>query len=161
MASQDGRESPEEELKSLSGESKEGSETAVFSGESKEGSESAVGIPPKAAEKEPPDFDPEATGSKEKVASSSLLNKIENLKAEQKAVRTTRVRVTKDLKNAERRRKRLKLRAKALSEGDLKDIMGMRAVEASAKQVLTVASTEKVKNPTPSLVKSKKGKKSV
>jgi hypothetical protein len=62
----------------------------------------------------------------------SLLDAIAALKSEQKALRTQRRQVAKDLKNAERRRSRLKKRARLLSDQDLAQVISMRAAAGAA-----------------------------
>jgi hypothetical protein len=51
------------------------------------------------------------------------------LKGEQEAVRADRKRVTKELKNAQKRKQRLKKRAKQLSDADLVSVLQLRASE--------------------------------
>jgi molecular chaperone GrpE (heat shock protein) len=57
---------------------------------------------------------------------------IKRLKAEQDAVRADRKRVTKELKNAQKRKQRLKKRAKQLSNEDLVSVLQLRAAEKPA-----------------------------
>ena len=54
---------------------------------------------------------------------------IARLKVEQDAVRANRKRVTKELKNAQKRRRRLKKRARQLSDTDLVSVLQLRASE--------------------------------
>ena len=49
------------------------------------------------------------------------------MKAEQKAMRESKNKINKDLKNAEKRRSRLKKRARQLSDVDLVAVLQMRA----------------------------------
>lgn len=63
----------------------------------------------------------------------ALLPEIERLKAEQKRIRAEREKIRKDLKNAEKRRSRLKRKAKQLSDGDLLQVMQMRTAEKAAR----------------------------
>lgn len=58
-----------------------------------------------------------------------LLKKIERLKTEQTAMRKRRKELTKDLKNAEKRRTRLRKRARQLSDADLREVLEMRRPE--------------------------------
>jgi hypothetical protein len=51
------------------------------------------------------------------------------LKVEQDAVRANRKRVTKELKNAQKRKQRVKNRAKQLSDTDLVSVLQLRASE--------------------------------
>ena len=57
---------------------------------------------------------------------------IKRLKSEQDAVRADRKRVTKELKNAQKRKQRLKKRAKQLSNEDLVSVLQLRAAEKPA-----------------------------
>ena len=60
---------------------------------------------------------------------SKLLPEIQRLKAEQAALRVKKQKVAKELKNAERKRSRLKKRAKLLSDNDLVAVMMLRVAE--------------------------------
>lgn len=64
----------------------------------------------------------ESAGARETLAS-----RIAKLKAEQQALNEQKKRTSKDLKNAERKRRRLKLKAKSLSHDDLLQLLQMRA----------------------------------
>ena len=55
-----------------------------------------------------------------------LLDEIEGLKEQQKLAKEAKKAVTKDLRNANRRRQRLKKRAKALSDADLLAVISLR-----------------------------------
>jgi hypothetical protein len=66
------------------------------------------------------------------VGGEQLGESIERLKREQDAVRATRKRVTKELKNAQKRKQRLKKRAKQLSDTDLVSVLQLRASEKAA-----------------------------
>ena len=57
---------------------------------------------------------------------SDLLASIERLKQEQKELKAHRKRVCVELKNAEKRRKRLRQRARQLSDADLVQVLRMR-----------------------------------
>jgi FtsZ-binding cell division protein ZapB len=57
---------------------------------------------------------------------------ITRLKREQDAVRADRKRVTKELKNAQKRKQRLKKRAKQLSDADLVSVLQLRAADKPA-----------------------------
>ena len=59
----------------------------------------------------------------------SMLDEIQALKAKQKEAREAKKKISKDLRNAERRRQRLKKRAKALSDADLLAVMTLRQHE--------------------------------
>ena len=58
---------------------------------------------------------------------SALLAGIAKLKEEQKALRNERKRVAKELKNAEKKRSRLKAKAKQLTDEDLLQVLHLRA----------------------------------
>lgn len=62
---------------------------------------------------------------------SKLMLDIRALKAEQDTLRAERKRVAKELKSAERRKSRLKKRARQLSDGDLLLVMALRKDEAA------------------------------
>ena len=55
-----------------------------------------------------------------------LLDEIEALKVQQKQAKEAKTAITKDLRNANRRRQRLKKRAKALSDQDLLAVISLR-----------------------------------
>ena len=59
----------------------------------------------------------------------SIVDEINALKVEQKAARDMKKKITKDLRNAEKRRQRLKKRAKQLSDADLVAVMSLRVHE--------------------------------
>ena len=61
------------------------------------------------------------------VAREALASRIAKLQAEQQALNEQKKRTSKDLKNAERKRCRLKLKAKSLSHDDLLQLLQMRA----------------------------------
>ena len=58
--------------------------------------------------------------------SEALETAIARLKAEQKAMKDKKRKIHKDLKNAEKRRSRLKKRARQLSDADLVAVLQMR-----------------------------------
>ena len=58
-----------------------------------------------------------------------ILQEILALKAEQKRAREEKCKITKELRNAEKRRQRLKKRAKQLSDADLLAVMTLRSAE--------------------------------
>ena len=76
--------------------------------------------------------EPAADGSDLTDDGEPLLVKIQRLKSEQAEVRKARLKVSKDLKNAERRRSRLRKRARQLSDADLKAVLEMRETIADA-----------------------------
>ena len=59
----------------------------------------------------------------------SIVDEINALKAEQKAARDQKKKISKELRNAEKRRQRLKKRAKQLSDADLIAVMSLRVHE--------------------------------
>ena len=63
-----------------------------------------------------------------------MLDEISELKRKQKEAREAKLTVGKQLRNAERRRKRLKLRAKQLSDEDLLAVMSLRTHEKAQTQ---------------------------
>ncbi len=65
---------------------------------------------------------------------SSENAEIARLLAEQKRVREDRKRIASELKNAQRRRKRLKHRARLLSTEDLSKVMVLRQIEKTEKE---------------------------
>ena len=64
----------------------------------------------------------------------NMLDEISELKRKQKEARDAKLTVGKELRNAERRRKRLKLRAKQLSDEDLLAVMSLRTHEKAQAQ---------------------------
>jgi hypothetical protein len=58
---------------------------------------------------------------------TNLLKQIASLKAEQKELRAKKKKISQTLRNAERRRSRLRKKAKLLSDADLVDVLRMRA----------------------------------
>ena len=56
------------------------------------------------------------------------------LKAEQKRARDEKLKITKELRNAEKRRQRLKKRAKQLSDSDLLAVMTLRSAEQGMRK---------------------------
>ena len=84
-----------------------------------------------------PVSDAASTTSKSSEAASSsagavspLLAKIEELKAQQAKMIRERRAVAKDLRNAERKRRRLKDKAKSLSDADLAQVLALRTQHA-------------------------------
>ncbi len=67
------------------------------------------------------------------VCGDDVLARICALKAEQSALRAQKKSITKDLRNAERRRKRLKKKAKQLSDTDLVAVLRMRQQMSTAR----------------------------
>lgn len=75
---------------------------------------------------------PGATSASSGTPRADLLESIERLKQEQRDLKAQRKRVVKDLKNAERKRKRLRQRARQLSDTDLIEVIQMRQASASS-----------------------------
>ena len=93
-----------------------------------------------AAGEEPTRTDTEAVRSEPTAASSSglpvdfgksIIDDITALKQQKKKLRDQKAALTRDLRNAERRRSRLKKRAKALSDLDLLAVISLRNHEKS------------------------------
>ena len=88
--------------------------------------------PPTAADEQAPVASASATGTASTAAAApgtpkgTLLDEIEKMRSESNALRTQRLKVRKDLKNAERKRRRLKDKARTLSDEDLRQVMAMR-----------------------------------
>ena len=62
------------------------------------------------------------------------MTEIQALKAEQKRAREEKIKITKELRNAEKRRQRLKKRAKQLSDSDLLAVMTLRSAEQGMRK---------------------------
>ena len=75
-------------------------------------------------------------------ASSVILDNIARLKKEQAEIRAQRKRITQELKNAEKKRSRLKKKAKLLSDKDLLDVLHLRTVEKGDKQTTGAEGSE-------------------
>ena len=75
-------------------------------------------------------------GERDAVADvgKSMLEEIAALKQKQKEARDAKVLAQRQLRNAERRRSRLKKRARLLSDGDLLAVMSMRHHERNMAQ---------------------------
>ena len=101
--------------------------------------ETAAAFPPASEENELPAEETApavlATGASasSKQQGSELLSGIARLKAEQKGLRDERKRVPKELRNAEKKRQRLKRKAKELADKDLLEVLELRAVSKTAK----------------------------
>ena len=67
-----------------------------------------------------------ADGFKAALPTDALTSSIQALKAKQKELRETKVKLAKDLRNQERRRKRLRTRARQLTDEDLLQVMMLR-----------------------------------
>jgi len=63
---------------------------------------------------------------------SDLFASIERLKKEQKDLKAEKKRVAAELRNAEKRRKRLRQRAKQLSDADIVQVLQMRQAASSS-----------------------------
>ena len=73
---------------------------------------------------------------------SELLESIERLKKQQRDLKTEKKRIGKQLKNAEKRRGRLRKKAKLLSDQDLLEVLQMRGNTASSSSGPPVAGTD-------------------
>lgn len=73
------------------------------------------------------------TAGQTETVASQLLEDIAYLKKQQAELKQQRTQVRKELKNASRRRMRLKLRAKLLSDADLIAVMQLRKAEQCTK----------------------------
>ena len=62
----------------------------------------------------------------------TLDNKISDMRSQQKALKAERKKITKDLRNAEKRRRRLRMRCKELPAEDLLEVLAMRRVRDKA-----------------------------
>jgi len=92
------------------------------------------------------DVEPAATSS------GDLLPAIARLKAQQNALRAEKQKVSKELRNAEKRRQRLKRKAKQLTDCDLLQVMQLRAAGkagAAAQPDATRASKPKAPGSMP------------
>ena len=78
-----------------------------------------------------------ASGTPSGRPSTGVSKDIENLLERQRQVRTQRAEVAKDLKNAQRRRQRLKHKARLLTAADLASVLVLRQEEEGAKQSST------------------------
>lgn len=69
-----------------------------------------------------------ATAAKAKIGKGEqLISTIARLKAEQAQLKSERAKVSKDLKNAQKRKLRLRSRARQLTDADLLEVLQMRA----------------------------------
>ena len=127
--------------------------------------DAAAGAPPgpttAAAASDPPhapDDDPTggaAGGSTDPPKKApTLTERIDQMKAKQQAMVQERKRLTKDLRNAEKKRRRLRLNARRLSNEDLMVVLNMREAERPAnagepnpKGTAEVAVTKRGKKP--------------
>ena len=76
----------------------------------------------------------------EEVKEQSLMQTITELKAKQKAQKNERQAIQKQFKNAQQRKRRLKARARQLSNEDLMAVMLMREEQASASASTSASS---------------------
>ena len=83
------------------------------------------------------------------AANTDLFPAIQRLKEEQARLRAEKKRVAKELKNAEKRRSRLKRKAKQLTDGDLLAVLQMRAVEKERANADFAAATAAAASGTP------------
>ena len=74
-------------------------------------------------------------------AASALLVAINRLKAEQKALKESKKRVAKELRNQEKKRQRLKRKASALTDEDLLQVLHLRAASKAETAAKCAASS--------------------
>ena len=70
-------------------------------------------------------------------AASGVSKQIDDLLAEQKKIRAERAQIAKDLKNAQRRKARLKHKARLLSASDLASVLVLRQTEEETRSKTT------------------------
>ena len=77
------------------------------------------------------------------IGKDVLKTQIDTLKAEQSSMKQRRMKLAKDLRNAERRRQRLKRKAKQLSDDDLLTVLRMRrgAIDATSTTAASSSSS--------------------
>lgn len=75
-----------------------------------------------------------ALGAMAGAQGKNILAEIQALKAEQKLAREAKLKITKELRNAEKRRQRLKKRAKQLSDSDLLAVITLRSAEQGVRK---------------------------
>ena len=75
-----------------------------------------------------------AIGAVAAAKEKNILTEIQALKAEQKRAREEKIKITKELRNAEKRRQRLKKRAKQLSDSDLLAVMTLQSAEQGMRK---------------------------
>ena len=98
--------------------------------------------PPSGGER--PGREPTARPRRSAVADpgKDLLDEITKLKDQQKKAKEAKKAITKELRNANRRRQRLKRRAKALSDADLMAVISLRNHEKALGQKASAAEEE-------------------
>ena len=69
---------------------------------------------------------------------STILAKVEKLKKEQATMRAARVKLTAELRNANKQKSRLKKRAKLLTDTDLLEVIHLRAGEKELREASVV-----------------------
>ena len=89
--------------------------------------------------------DPAAPGT----SGRDIFPAVQRLKQEQARLRADKNRVAKELKNAEKRRSRLKRKAKQLSDGDLLAVLETRALEKERARAEVAAAAPAAGNSTP------------
>ena len=65
---------------------------------------------------------------------NNIVTEIQALKAQQKKAREDKIKITKELRNAEKRRQRLKRKARQLSDKDLLAVMTLRSAEQDLRK---------------------------
>ena len=80
---------------------------------------------------------------------SDLASKIQALRKQQQEYIAERKRIARELRNAERKRRRLKERAKALSNSDLAEVIALRALAAAEPKTAATAKARSEPDATP------------
>jgi hypothetical protein len=107
---------------------------APANGQAASGTEAAALLPPLGApggSSTDPIAPPVAPAERK---GKDILAEIQGLKDDQKRAREAKKQITKDLRNAEKKRQRLKKRAKQLSDGDLLAVMTLRSAEQALRR---------------------------
>ena len=109
-----------EALSTADGQAASGAEAAALQPLGNNGGSSSDPIAPRVAS---------ANGQ-----AKNLLDEIQALKDDQKRARDAKKKITKDLRNAEKRKQRLKKRAKQLSDSDLLAVMTLGSAEQALRR---------------------------
>jgi hypothetical protein len=83
------------------------------------------------------------------AGNTDIFPAVQRLKEEQARLRAERKRVAKELKNAEKRRSRLKRKAKQLTDGDLLAVLETRALEKERAKLEVAAAAAAAASGTP------------
>jgi len=82
---------------------------------------------------------------------SDLASKIQALRKQQQEYVAERKRIARELRNAERKRRRLKERAKTLSNSDLAEVIALRALAATEPKSGATAKARSEADATPAV----------